>query len=511
MATFNPLAVQKEETLRDDAFFIYGLPDKTLPRAIDRADFIAAIAPEINTAIGDPPLADVLVVGNESSGNHIRLTKNDYLVYLNGAFKLDLEAIGPTANRTQSFQDKDGTIALLSDVQMYDTLEELTDVTTGLPGTPTVADDGRMLHYDFASGQWISDDSVNHGTVVINGKKASVGTIAKGTPVYLVGFDSDLHTVEAANANAAGTMPVIGVAAETLNDTDTKHIITFGKVQGIDTTPTGAITGGETWAVNEDLYVDTTTGTLTNVRPTGTALIQRIAKVLRVHATGGQLFIFNTARTAGLPNLSQDTLWVGNVSNIPTETSTTAVGIYAGSGTIPTTTTANITDTVAFGDVLKLDETNDRVGVNEGTPTSAFHVTGVEGITYDLVDSNTVLDNKDYRMLQSTTTTIGAGTSTAATITLPSGCTGIVRGMIVGRASGDIAIGGDFMAVFKNAVGTASIIGTVDTSIKEDSAGSPSFTVVANGGNIDIDVTGGGENCSWLVTYEYTIVEDPVA
>jgi hypothetical protein len=198
-------------------------------------------------------------------------------------------------------------------------LNDLTDVNTGLPVTPTVADDGRMLHYDFATNTFITDDSVNHGTVVINAKKGSAGTIAKGLPVYITGFDSDLHQVELANASAAGTMPVIGFTAETLDNTNTKHVITFGKLQGIDTTSTVSTLNpnGETWAVNDSLYISTTAGGLTNVRPTGTALIQRIAKVLNVDASGGQILIFNTARTAGLPNLPQNNFWIGDANAEP--------------------------------------------------------------------------------------------------------------------------------------------------------------------------------------------------
>ena len=155
--------------------------------------------------------------------------------------------------------------------------------------------------------------------VYINGKKDSAGTIAKGLPVYLVGYDSDIHTVELANANSGSTMPVIGFTNEPFNNTDSKKIITFGKLEGVDTTSTVSTLNpnGETWAVNDALYMNSTAGGLTKVRPTGTNFIQRIAKVLRVDASGGQIFIFNTARTAGLPNLTTDNVWVGDANGYP--------------------------------------------------------------------------------------------------------------------------------------------------------------------------------------------------
>lgn len=197
-------------------------------------------------------------------------------------------------------------------------LNDLTDVTTGLPGTPTEADSGKILYYDFDAGVWQTDDAITAGTNVINGKKASAGTITKGKPVYLVGFDADLHTVEEANAGSSSTMPVIGFAAEDLDNTNSKHIITFGKLTGVNTS---------IYSVGDILYMDTSTGALTTTRPTGgNSLIQRIAKVLKVDATGGQIFVFNTARTAGLPNLGTNKLWIGDANGIPQEVDKSTLG-----------------------------------------------------------------------------------------------------------------------------------------------------------------------------------------
>lgn len=279
-----------------------------------------------------------------------------------------------TANRTQNLQDKDGTIALLTDITgagFATILDELADVTVDFNYlTPTSADDGKILFFDTPTGQWITDEAVTHGTSVINAKTSVLtGSIPKGLPVYINGFDNDLHVVELADANGASTYPVIGFTAEPLNDTDSKHLITFGKLTGVNTS--NAVTtlnpNGETWTVGTSLYLSTTAGGLTSVRPTGGGTaIQRVAKVLKVDATGGQLFIFNTARTAGLPNISQNTLWVGDASGYPTEVSTTSVGIYAGSGTIPTNTTATVTDWVKF----------EGGQVYMGSPTSVNGITG---------------------------------------------------------------------------------------------------------------------------------------
>ena len=241
---------------------------------------------------------------------------NGIYLYTSGSWTSDRNAIS-----YELHLDDERLDALEASLSNLD-LDDLTDVNTGLPAAPTEADDGKLLFYDNDNGLWITDDAVTHGTSVINAKKSSAGTIAKGLPVYLIGFDSDLHTVELANATSSATMPVIGFTAEVLDNTNSKHITTFGKVTGVDTSSAVSTLNpnGETWAVNDALYLSTTNGGLTKTRPTGgTVLIQRVAKILKVAASGGQFFVFNTARTAGLPNLSTDKLWLGDSNGIPQE------------------------------------------------------------------------------------------------------------------------------------------------------------------------------------------------
>ena len=229
-------------------------------------------------------------------------------------FDVDTKSTAPLVNNVLQF---DGTNWIPASLTAGATeLNDLTDVNTGLPGTPTLADDGKMLYFDQIVDDFVTNDNVTHGTVLINAKKDSAGTITKGKPVYLVGFDNDLHTVEEANANAPGTMPVIGFAAEDLDNSNRKHVMTFGKLTGIDTS---------SFSIGDTLFIDTTTGSLTTTRPTGTALIQRIAKVLKSDASGGQILIFNTARTAGLPNLPQNEFWVGDSNSHATSNTATEV------------------------------------------------------------------------------------------------------------------------------------------------------------------------------------------
>ena len=257
--------------------------------------------------------------------------------------------------------------SLLSAAGVVEQLNDLSDVTIDmLPYSATTqADDGKLLFYEKDTEQWIVNDTVTHGTSVINGKKSTTGsTLTIGTPVYLVGFDNDLHTVEAANATTATTMPCIGLVAETMDNVNSKHIMTFGKLQGVDTTTGSTINpNNETWSINDDLYVSTTTGGLTKFRPTGAATqIQRIAKVLKVSDTDGQLLIFNTARTAGLPNLTENYIWVGDSNNQPVETALSSFTQQKYAASIPFTAATSQTVTHNLNDTDVIVQLKDSTG-----------------------------------------------------------------------------------------------------------------------------------------------------
>jgi hypothetical protein len=303
-------------------------------------------------------------------------------------------------------------------------LNDLSDVSTDLPAisAQTFADDGRLLHYDVNENLWVTDDIVTHGTVVINVYGDT--TISKGSPVYLTGnFSNDLHEVGVADADDPTKMPVIGFAAEdlTTSTTNSKHVITFGKLQGVDTTSSGPISGGESWSAGDILYISTTGGTLTTVRPIGPSTqIQRIAQVLRIDSTGGQLFIFNTARSAGLPNLSENKLWVGDTNNQPTESTISEI-ISTSANCISDLYVSNIhscspllINPLDEGNVyigsdsgFTYDTLNSRVGIGITSPSSSLHMKGVgatDATTSLLVETSigtdvlTILDGGDFKV-----------------------------------------------------------------------------------------------------------------
>jgi hypothetical protein len=199
-------------------------------------------------------------------------------------------------------------------------------------------------------------------------KNVSGGELAKGTPVHAVldGASGNLAYVIAARADTASAMPATFVLNETLADEAEGEAIITGLIQGVDTS---AFTPGDV------VYVGATGG-YTNVKPTGTNLIQNLGIVLKSHASNGSGIVYGSGRSNDVPNIPEGYGWLGNASGVATPTlfnfylnrfddtaSTMAATLDAGSATIERIDTARWTgtgvylsqqsDTPSAGNVIK--------------------------------------------------------------------------------------------------------------------------------------------------------------
>lgn len=148
-----------------------------------------------------------------------------------------------------------------------------------------------------------SDTNVIHAdTNYVGARNVSGSTITAGSPVFDSGYNvgQDKTEIELAEADVGASMDAIGlVESEVLNNANI-HVISSGVIENLDTTGTPVT---ETWLVGQDLYVSATAGELTNVKPTGsTEKIQKIASVLRAHATLGRLLVQGAGRSNDIPN-----------------------------------------------------------------------------------------------------------------------------------------------------------------------------------------------------------------
>ena len=146
--------------------------------------------------------------------------------------------------------------------------------------------------YDFLSGAGWTDDV----PVVIPCKNTSAGTISKGQAVYVTGTVGSTSVVEVALADCddAAKMPAIGLAESTMAVNATGYVVVTGVLSGINTSA---------FTINGPLYVSTTAGVLTAIKPTGTSeLIQNIGRATRINANNGEVVVLGPGRTADVPN-----------------------------------------------------------------------------------------------------------------------------------------------------------------------------------------------------------------
>lgn len=127
-------------------------------------------------------------------------------------------------------------------------------------------------------------------------KNTSGGSLAIGTPVYATGSvgASGATEVAAADASSSATMPAIGVLEQTLAHNGEGFAVPLGMVRGLNTSA---------YAMNGVVYV-AAGGGLTPTRPTSdTDLVQNIGRVVRVHASTGELLVMGPGRSNDVQNL----------------------------------------------------------------------------------------------------------------------------------------------------------------------------------------------------------------
>lgn len=168
------------------------------------------------------------------------------------------------------------------------------------------------------SGVGVAGDATQ---LVESARKDSVGTINAGEVVYTAGYNAgqDVVTVELAQSNSSATMAGLGVASGTITNVLTGQLVSSGRVSGFDTSA---------FAVGDDLYVSpTVAGALTNVKPTGTNMIQKMGIVLRSHGTLGVIVVIGAGRSNDVPNFSAaDKMWYGGATGTTAEADITAFG-----------------------------------------------------------------------------------------------------------------------------------------------------------------------------------------
>lgn len=187
-------------------------------------------------------------------------------------------------------------------------------------------------------------------------KNTSGATINIGTPVYATGSvgASGATEVSPADASNSATMPAIGVLEQTLAHNAEGFAVPLGMVRGLDTTA---------YAMNGVVYV-AVGGGLTPTRPTGTTqLVQNMGRVVRVHASTGEILVMGPGRVNDVQNL----IPTSRLASSGTASASTYLRGDQTWASIPGATGAQSTTTIDFG-------------VFPGSSDAALVITGQTGI-----------------------------------------------------------------------------------------------------------------------------------
>jgi len=166
-------------------------------------------------------------------------------------------------------------------------LGDLSDVT--IDPADLVADQGLLYN----GTEWV----VGSPPVIIEVHNQSGSLISKGTPVYVSGtHSSGKPTVEKADNDGADTFPAIGLVDRDLASGTDGYVLISGKLFQVDTDTPG-------WNAGDALYLSTTPGVLTNIRPSSASeKVQKVGLVTRRHPTVGTILVIGAGRINDVPN-----------------------------------------------------------------------------------------------------------------------------------------------------------------------------------------------------------------
>jgi len=207
----------------------------------------------------------------------------------------------------------------------------------------------------------------------VSGGSLSPGTLVRVAPTATPPSGNVLE-VDVADNSASSTMPAIGILIDTIADQAEGNCVAFGRAAGFSTS--GYTEGDPIWVGSS--------GAFTGTKPTGTALIQRVGQIIKVHSSNGSIEVFGAGRSNDVPNIPQDQLWLGNSSGVATATSHTVENI------------SNVTTSSKIdGQSLVWDATNNYwknatvSGGGGGTVTEAFKTFAVSGQSDIVADGPT--------------------------------------------------------------------------------------------------------------------------
>ena len=341
---------------------------------------------------------------------------------------------------------------------------------TDLTELTSVANDDVLVIVDDSASETkkISFANLSSGITVGNATElqftalnSTGATITKGSPVYVSGHTTETQVADADNSSAS-TMPAFGIAKDDIANGNTGTIVIAGEITGINTS---------SFSVGDELYVGTS-GALTATKPTGTALIQKVAKVTKA-AASGEILVTGAGRTNDLPNLPDGNIWIGDSSGVPqdktltagtnvtiTEDATTVTIAATGAGgasDLDGLSDVTITGTPAAGEVLINNATSGQFVNANLTAGNFVKITNADGaVTIGAGDGTEV----EYKIQA---TAVNAAGEVEGSIVKFGSTTGLTAGAVyVWNGTNWVAVDADAEATTKGLMGVA--LGTAATA-----------------------------------------------
>jgi hypothetical protein len=185
--------------------------------------------------------------------------------------------------------------------------------------------------YAISASQAISASYVSYNNIVeysdlsrntiASVKNVSGVTILKGTPCHVTasGTSGNLLGIVPADAGNPNLMPAGIIAAQSLNVGDEGIGYIDGFINGVNTS---------TFNSGDEVYV-AVGGGYTNIKPTGSALIQSLGYVEKVDISNGSGLINGPGYYLDVPNILSGYTWVGNTSQVATPVSTASFNVLS--------------------------------------------------------------------------------------------------------------------------------------------------------------------------------------
>ena len=219
----------------------------------------------------------------------------------------------------------------------------------GVPGqgVPTGGDQFQILKKVSGTDYDTEWDYADRVTIEVRFDEA----VSKGDPLYITGYSNGQNRITVAKADASDSskMPSIGLAKDDYSQNDNGQVTTIGSLTDVNTQ-----VAPNDFQEGDVLYVKAGGG-LTNVKPTGTNLIQNVGKVGRRQQNNGEITVMAIGRSNDVPNLPDGKFFIGSSTN----TTTSPYTLPTSDGTANQVLTTDGAGAVTFTSFSASDVVND--------------------------------------------------------------------------------------------------------------------------------------------------------